>query len=375
MLPYADGYKAAVLSGNGASLMHALLNKTSPVNVEGAPAARSSRTRPLNDGAATGEFEPRSEPAPAVDRSRRSAELRARRRARARSKGTSRSTRSRRTDSATTTRRRSRSTTTRWRAGFSQVEPARHDADELRSHAGRAAPARRATSRGHAHRRDAPVRTGRRQRRALRRLRRARGERRHGTFLEHGRFRRGAQVHRRVGRPRISRAGALRPHLQPSSAGTRATSWIVFAPRASITRRSTPRAFPPARGHAFGERGEEIADRADSVRRRCGFSPRVLGAKTSLLLGRVGELAVAVRELDAARVELETFGDGRIARRGARERGFADRVVAQKDGFFQARERGLDAPDEKLEVPIGIACERGSKRRERPPSAETRRAP
>lgn len=32
-LPYADMYQAAVLSGNGASIIHALLNKTSPVNI------------------------------------------------------------------------------------------------------------------------------------------------------------------------------------------------------------------------------------------------------------------------------------------------------------------------------------------------------
>jgi len=35
-LPYTDVYKAAVLSGDGASLMDALLNKTSPVNIKGA---------------------------------------------------------------------------------------------------------------------------------------------------------------------------------------------------------------------------------------------------------------------------------------------------------------------------------------------------
>jgi hypothetical protein len=34
MLPYGDGYKAAVLSGNGASLANALLNKTKPVNIK-----------------------------------------------------------------------------------------------------------------------------------------------------------------------------------------------------------------------------------------------------------------------------------------------------------------------------------------------------
>lgn len=34
MLPFADDYKAAALSGNGGSLMHALLNKTNPVNIK-----------------------------------------------------------------------------------------------------------------------------------------------------------------------------------------------------------------------------------------------------------------------------------------------------------------------------------------------------
>jgi hypothetical protein len=33
MLPYADGYKAAVLSGNGGSLLNALLTKSKPVNL------------------------------------------------------------------------------------------------------------------------------------------------------------------------------------------------------------------------------------------------------------------------------------------------------------------------------------------------------
>ncbi len=35
-LPYADQFLASVLSGNGASLMHALLNKTAPVNIKAA---------------------------------------------------------------------------------------------------------------------------------------------------------------------------------------------------------------------------------------------------------------------------------------------------------------------------------------------------
>jgi hypothetical protein len=35
-MPYADGVKAVVLSGNGASLKFALLNKTNPVNIAGA---------------------------------------------------------------------------------------------------------------------------------------------------------------------------------------------------------------------------------------------------------------------------------------------------------------------------------------------------
>jgi len=45
MLPFADGYKAAVLSGNGASLINALLTKSKPVNIRGLlPLALSDTT-------------------------------------------------------------------------------------------------------------------------------------------------------------------------------------------------------------------------------------------------------------------------------------------------------------------------------------------
>jgi hypothetical protein len=45
MLPFADGYKAAVLSGNGGSLLNALLTKSKPVNVRAAlPIALSDPT-------------------------------------------------------------------------------------------------------------------------------------------------------------------------------------------------------------------------------------------------------------------------------------------------------------------------------------------
>jgi hypothetical protein len=57
MLPYADGYRAGVLSGNGASLLHALLNKTSPVNVK-ALLPLVVQDPSLNDGAETGEWSP-----------------------------------------------------------------------------------------------------------------------------------------------------------------------------------------------------------------------------------------------------------------------------------------------------------------------------
>ncbi|HEX6764326.1 MAG TPA: hypothetical protein VF103_02585, partial [Polyangiaceae bacterium] len=55
MLPYADDYKAAVLSGNGASLMYALLNKTSPVNVK---AVLPLLVQDPSIGEATGEWSP-----------------------------------------------------------------------------------------------------------------------------------------------------------------------------------------------------------------------------------------------------------------------------------------------------------------------------
>jgi pimeloyl-ACP methyl ester carboxylesterase len=57
MLPYGDDYKAAVLSGNGGSLIHALLNKTSPVDVK-AVLPFLVQDPSLNDGSDTGEFSP-----------------------------------------------------------------------------------------------------------------------------------------------------------------------------------------------------------------------------------------------------------------------------------------------------------------------------
>ncbi|HEX6272947.1 MAG TPA: hypothetical protein VFZ53_07905 [Polyangiaceae bacterium] len=57
MLPYADGYKGAVLSGNGGSLLHALLNKTSPVNVK-ALLPLLVQDPSLNDRSDTGEWSP-----------------------------------------------------------------------------------------------------------------------------------------------------------------------------------------------------------------------------------------------------------------------------------------------------------------------------
>ncbi len=54
MLPYGDAYKAAVLSGNGASLANALLTKTEPVNIKAVypiaiadPLAAESETHPV----------------------------------------------------------------------------------------------------------------------------------------------------------------------------------------------------------------------------------------------------------------------------------------------------------------------------------------
>lgn len=59
MLPYTDAYKAAVLSGNGASLIDALLTKTRPVNLAAAmPVALSDRSLAGPDAAGVGRFHP-----------------------------------------------------------------------------------------------------------------------------------------------------------------------------------------------------------------------------------------------------------------------------------------------------------------------------
>src|SRR6185437_9080830 len=47
------------------------------------------------------------------------------------------------------------------------------------------------------------------------------------------------------------------------------------------------------------------------------------------LLDRIGELAEAVGELDAAGIELEALGDAGVVRRGAGERGFAAGILIE----------------------------------------------
>jgi hypothetical protein len=60
MLPYADDYGAAVLSGNGGSLIHALLNKTSPVDIKSLLniLVQDPSLVPDSSGNSTGEFSP-----------------------------------------------------------------------------------------------------------------------------------------------------------------------------------------------------------------------------------------------------------------------------------------------------------------------------
>jgi hypothetical protein len=60
MLPYADDYGAAVLSGNGGSLIHALLNKTSPVDIKGLlnVLVQDPSLVPDSAGNSTGELSP-----------------------------------------------------------------------------------------------------------------------------------------------------------------------------------------------------------------------------------------------------------------------------------------------------------------------------
>ena len=55
-----------------------------------------------------------------------------------------------------------------------------------------------------------------------------------------------------------------------------------------------------------------------------------LGGEAAALLGRVGQLAEAVGEFDAAGIELEALGDARIARAGAGQRRLGDRIFAEE---------------------------------------------
>ena len=83
------------------------------------------------------------------------------------------------------------------------------------------------------------------------------------------------------------------------------------APVASITSRSKPSAHAARRRH-LRQRGKKVlVDRiALAVH---ALLLRHLGLEAAALLGRIGELAEAVGELDAAGIELEALGHPRVA--------------------------------------------------------------
>ena len=114
--------------------------------------------------------------------------------------------------------------------------------------------------------------------------------------------------------------------------GVQSTCSMRGAPVASITSRSKPSALPRACGMS-GERGQEVlVDRIALAVEALLLGH--LGLEAAALLGRVGQLAEAVGELDAADIELEALGHARD-RRGfgrasaASARGYSSENVAR----------------------------------------------
>ena len=83
---------------------------------------------------------------------------------------------------------------------------------------------------------------------------------------------------------------------------------------------------------------------------------RHLAFEPAALLGRIGEFAKTVGELDAAGIKLEALGDARIGRR-PRQRRLRGRVLVEDGGAADA-EIALDALDQHAAENIAPACRR-----------------
>ncbi len=116
-----------------------------------------------------------------------------------------------------------------------------------------------------------------------------------------------------------------------SARGVQITSSIRRAPVASITSRSKPSAMPPPSGICPSAL-RKSSSRGSARRRPRSFSS-ISAAKRPALLGRVGQFAERVGELDAAGIEFEPLRHPRIGGARPGERGFrigySHRIVAR----------------------------------------------
>ena len=119
-----------------------------------------------------------------------------------------------------------------------------------------------------------------------------------------------------------------------------------------MTSRSKPKAMPACLWHR-GEGCEEVLVERVAL----AIDPLLLvhlDLEAAALLGRVGQLAEGVGELDPAGIELEPLGDARIAGLGSGESGLRDRILAE-DGGAAEPEAGLDALDQDAGEDVGPA--------------------
>jgi hypothetical protein len=104
-----------------------------------------------------------------------------------------------------------------------------------------------------------------------------------------------------------------------------------------------------------------LLERTDEARRGIGHEategPPALAVElvTKTLLGAVVQLAVAITELDAPEVQLETFGHARIRWAEASQRRLTRRVIVQENRLHLAGNARLHTIDEQLEILIFVA--------------------
>ena len=123
---------------------------------------------------------------------------------------------------------------------------------------------------------------------------------------------------------------------------------MFVAPIASMSRRSKPSATPAQSGSPASSAASRFASSVTVGRPRAARR-LLVGVEAHALLGAARELVIAVGELDATVIELETQRHARIVGVEARECGLRRRVAMQKSQRRRAESRPDPRADDEIE--------------------------